>query len=154
MAKKNPVNLSGFAWHMEYHQDNKKEKAADCIYLTNDRICEHKESPYYLSKCFVASYCPKRITSKGEKAKTAKKMSEKQVKVRKTQLIQKCSLPLNSPVYSKKYGVGFFVEYFADVHIMIIRFGEKNIKFDYPSAFKHGLLNVSDDMVKYINQDI
>lgn len=155
MAKKNPINLSGFSWHMEYHTDNaKKKKAADCIYLTTDRICECKESEYYLSKCFVASYCPKRITSTGEKAKTAKKAPVNQNKKQIVQKQQKCSLPLNSLIYSKTYGVGKFVEYISDVHIMVINFNEKPIRFDYPSAFKLGLLSVSDDLMKYIDADI
>ena len=39
----------------------KKKKAANCIFLTEDRICTNKKSPRYCEKCFEASYCTYRI---------------------------------------------------------------------------------------------
>ena len=45
----------------------KKVKAANCIFLTEERICQNKESHKYLSKCFEATYCTYRIKEKNQK---------------------------------------------------------------------------------------
>ena len=42
----------------------KKKKAANCIFLTTNRVCTNKESYKYTCKCFIASYCPLRIKEK------------------------------------------------------------------------------------------
>ena len=39
----------------------KKAKAANCLFLTEDRICTNKKSPRYSEKCFEATYCTYRI---------------------------------------------------------------------------------------------
>ena len=39
----------------------KKAKAANCLFLTEDRICTNKKSPRYCEKCFEATYCTYRI---------------------------------------------------------------------------------------------
>lgn len=53
--------FSDFGWHNEFHNDTKKSKPANCVFLDeNGRICRNKKSPYYLSKCFIASNCPLR----------------------------------------------------------------------------------------------
>lgn len=42
----------------------KKKKAANCIFLTEDRKCTNKKSPRYCEKCFEATYCTYRIKEK------------------------------------------------------------------------------------------
>lgn len=64
--------LSGFSWHNEYHSELKKNKAANCIFLDEKRNCNNKKSPYYLSKCFVASNCP--LKEKDETVESNKKI--------------------------------------------------------------------------------
>lgn len=61
---KKKIVATGQGMHLEYHNINpKKEKASDCVYLTEDRICQNKDSYYYLGKCFVASDCPLKLKS-------------------------------------------------------------------------------------------
>jgi hypothetical protein len=48
--------FAGKNMHLEYHTVNpKKPKASDCMYLSETRECQNKQSPDYLSKCFAAS---------------------------------------------------------------------------------------------------
>ena len=54
--------LTGICWHEEFHTvDPKKEKAADCIYLTKDRICRNSKCFKNGEKCFVATHCKYRV---------------------------------------------------------------------------------------------
>ena len=57
--------FAGRNMHIEFHNVNpKRGKAADCIYLTEDRVCQNKKSPHYLAKCFAASYCTFKVKEK------------------------------------------------------------------------------------------
>ena len=59
--------FAGRNMHIEFHNVNpKKSKAADCIYLTENRECQNKKSPHYLSKCFAASYCTFKVKENAE----------------------------------------------------------------------------------------
>ena len=42
----------------------KKKKAANCIFLTENRKCTNKKSPKYCEKCFEATHCTYRIKEK------------------------------------------------------------------------------------------
>ena len=42
----------------------KKTKAANCVFLTEDRICTNKKSHKYCEKCFEATYCTYRVKEK------------------------------------------------------------------------------------------
>ena len=129
--------LSGYNWHFEFHSTNpKKEKAADCIFLTTDRICQNKESYHYLAKCFVASNCPLRVKEKDaeeyEKNKTKKPVavSKKDLPIKKI----KCSLPMGCKIYSNKFGQGKYVDYNEASMIISVQFEEKVVRFMYPNA--------------------
>ena len=136
--------LSGYNWHFEYHTtDRKKEKAADCIYLTTDRICQNKKSIQYLGKCFIASDCPLRLrqaqANEIERRKTL--LSAQQKKEPKIISIQ-CTLPKRCYVFSKTFGKGKYIEYNEESMIIAVKFGEKIIHFQYPQAIldKHLIL--------------
>ena len=139
--------FSGISWHTEFHTVNrKKEKAADCIYLDEERICSNKYSPCYLTKCFEASSCKLRI-KEGQK-----KPSEK--KSRNSEKINICSLPIGSKMYHKKYGVGIFVDFNKLTGIITLQFPEKKIKFKYPDAIQKKFLYIDDDLYQCVLNDI
>ena len=154
--------FSGRAMHIEYHTVSpKKEKAANCIYLTTDRICQNKESVYYTQKCFAASYCPLKL-KKNESANQALKNQAGNKKVsfddvgNKPQNKMKCTLPESCDVYSKNYGNGKYVGYKAESGLVLVQFKERIIKFQYPNAIlekhlvvpKHAYRQVLHDVAK------
>lgn len=130
--------FAGSPMHIEYHNiDPKKEKAADCIYLTTDRICQNKESQWYLGKCFIARDCPCRVREKEaqEIAKRNALMDSKPAKPKKQQIKKiKCSIPMKCIMYNKSYGNGRLVGYDENSMIISVRFGEKIARFQYPDA--------------------
>ena len=131
--------FSGFNWHLEFHTvDKKKAKAADCIFLTTNRICQNKTCNQYLSKCFVATNCPFRIKS----TEREKIIKEQQLRVAAKKPLEeiptykniKCSIPCDCRIYSEKFGKGRFQSFDTDTRIVTVKFGEKMIRFKYPEA--------------------
>ena len=149
--------FSGFNWHFEYHSVNpKKEKAADCIFLTTERTCQNKESYHYLAKCFVASDCPLRVKSK-DAEEYAKKNAEKPAHTPKKELYIKkikCSLPMNCEMYSSKYGEGRLVDYNEESMIISVQFEEKIIRFQYPKAILDEYLIIPEYAFESVVYDV
>ena len=147
---------AGCGMHIEYHTVNpKKEKAANCIYLTTNRTCRNKESLYYLEKCFVASCCPLKVKEKGSKELLSKKNGQL-VPVKKelnSKRIQ-CTLPPKCPVQNKFFGSGAFVGYREESKIILVQFGEKVMRFQYPNAILDGHLVLPKDAFARVLHDI
>lgn len=133
-------NFAGKNMHIEYHNVSpKKKKAADCIYLTESRECQCKDSQYYLSKCFVASYCPHRVKETDAKPKTSVVTATPGKRSRIKNI--KCSLPLNCVMYSNAYGKGNYTAYDAEKMHIEVTFNGKARSFVYPDAiFKKYLI--------------
>ena len=147
--------FSGFNWHFEYHTtDPKKEKAANCVYLTTDRICENKKSYNYLEKCFIASTCPLRVKEK--KAEISKKnMEEPAPQKQSPEKKIKCSLPMGCRMCSNKFGQGRYVDYKEDGMIISVQFeGGKIVRFLYPDAILDKHLIVSEGVLKLVLHDV
>ena len=116
--------FSGFNWHHEFHTvDPKKEKAADCIYLTKDRICRKGGCPKKGEKCFVATYCKYRV-----KAADAPKPVQPKPE-------WKCSLPKYCDIFSKSHGVGTYISCDTKNHLITIKFDTCVQSYKYPDAF-------------------
>lgn len=148
MKGKNP--LTGYSWHFEYHTvDKKKAKPANCIYMTEDRICQHKKSQQYLSKCFMASYCSLRVKESGVKHQTENTNTSKKLKIIKI----KCSLPLNCQMHSKILGDGEYISYDEDNMLISVQFGKEIKKFAYPDSIINKHLVVSEDILKLVLRD-
>ena len=129
--------FAGKNMHIEYHTvDPKKKKAADCIYLTTDRICRNKHSYYYLSKSFDASNCCLRVKEKDVKKPAQINQPKQSTTVEKKPQIKsiKCTLPKRCPIYSEAYGKGKFVGYNELSMIISVQFGTKIRPFQYPGA--------------------
>ena len=148
--------LSGVSWHIEYHTtDKKKHKVADCIYLSDDRICNNKDSVQYLSKCFIASYCHLRVkeadAEKHAKIKAAQTTSKpKQPEIKEI----KCTLPLNCHIHSNKFGNGKFVGYDENSMLIYVQFGDKTIRFQYPNAILQKYITLPKHAFKQVLYDI
>lgn len=116
--------FSGFNWHHEFHTvDPKKEKAADCIYLTKDRICRNRSCIKNGEKCFVATHCKYRV-----KAEDAPKPVQQKPE-------WKCSLPKHCNIFSKSHGVGTYINCDEKNHLITIRFDDCTKSYKYPDAF-------------------
>lgn len=116
--------FSGFNWHHEFHTvDPKKEKAADCIYLSEDRICRNRSCIVNGEKCFVATHCRYRIKAEDAPKPVPKKQE------------WKCSLPPNCVVFSKVHGVGEYIGCDKTNHVISIQFDTVTKKYKYPDAF-------------------
>lgn len=145
--------FSGFNWHMEYHTtDRKKEKAANCIYLTNDRICECKKSVYYLEKCFDSTHCPHRV--KEEISKFQAENKPKATNSIPTKSLRRCSLPIGTEVYSKRWGEGALSTFDPHTGKITVLFGMRVIPFLYPDAFVHKHLTTAEEHLEKIEKDI
>ena len=145
--------FSGASMHEEFHTVNpKKEKAADCCYLDENRICNNKKSYYYWGKCFDASHCPHRIRERNT-AGAETKVSDLSVSAMISHIKKiKCTLPIGCPVYSKTFGEGKFTEYNETSKTIRVAFDGKDVKFIYPQAImeKHIALSEEDyDRVFY-----
>lgn len=145
--------FSGFSWHMEYHAvGEKKEKAADCAFLTQERICQNKKSAQYLTKCFIASICPHRMTqNKFEIQEIAKKVGQKAVDAYAG---IRCSIPIGCPIFSEKFGKGNLVSFETSKRVFSVKFGEKTIRFLYPEAILDEHLTVSESAYRNMLKDI
>lgn len=161
MARK----FAGRNMHIEFHTVNpKKEKAADCIYLTNDRICQHKQSYYYLSKCFSASCCPLRKREREEEEEQRTKQHPGNKPLKKTQPITTykipqivelpCSLPIGCDVYSSSFGEGKLERYDSKGMYIFVRFGERVVQFQYPDAILKKYITLSEDFLKRVKDDV
>lgn len=143
--------------HIEYHTANpKKDKAADCIYLTTDRICRNKKSLNYLAKCFVASCCPLRVKDNSPEKASEKSSNNKYLESYKKPQIKmiQCSLPPKCDIYSKKYGRGEFVEYNKEKMTISVQFEGKIVRFQYPNAILDEYLILPDDAYKRVLDDV
>ena len=149
--------FSGFAWHTEYHTvDPKKEKAADCTFLDQERICNCKDSPTYLGNCFVASTCKYRVKSKqGNLMSKGNINQSKKVVAEKYQGI-KCSLPIGTKVWNKKNAIGKVTGYKMDQRILYVSYPDKDTdaKYQYPEAFLNGFLKLDDKYKALIEKDL
>ena len=143
--------FSGFNWHVEYHTtDKKKEKAADCIYLTNDRICQNKQSGYYLSKCFVASNCKYKVKEKDKIA-----ANNTQNRTPTPAIIRyRCVLPPKCKVTNIKFGEGTFVDYSQKKMLLNIKFSDGVRLFKYPEAIINKHLLVSDTIYEQVLREV
>ena len=151
---KRKAKFAGYGCHIEYHTtDPKKEKAVDCVYSTDDRICQNKKSFYYLSKCFNSSNCSLKLKEKEAKAIKRKNEIEKQI-ANNSPIKIKCTLPLNCKVYSEKYGKGYFVEFDEATMVMSVQFEEKKIKFLYPTAIVNKHLTVHQNNFNCVLRDV
>lgn len=141
--------LSGFCWHEEYHTVNrKKAKAADCIYLTEDRICINSKCVQYGEKCFVATYCPYRI-----KEKKPEKPQNASVAVKHIVQIA-CTIPKGAELFNQIYGKGIFLSYESKFRIISVRFGTGVKNFRYPEAFMEGHICAAGAIYQRVQEDI
>lgn len=132
--------LSGFYWHKEFHTvDPKREKAADCIYLSKDRICRNRECIINGEKCFVATHCRYRV----------KKADGTKAQPPAPSPAWVCSLPRGCYIYHKESNaVGEYVGCNSGAKTIAIKFDDGVKHFLYPQAFKeehlYGNQEVSD----------
>lgn len=156
--------FNDFGWHNEFQSVNrKKEKAADCIYLDEDRICNCKKCMYYLGKCFYSTHCPfrekeKKAKEEKELHRTSQETKEQPVIMKKAEKIPdiKCPLPIGAKVTTKHGKKGRVVEKDNAKNYLIIQF-EDNAemkKFRYPDAFEKGFLIANQEYQKYITRQI
>ena len=116
--------FSGFYWHNEFHTvDPKKEKAADCIYLTTERICRNKQCFLYGEKCFVATHCRFRKKGQGKEQTTSEEK------------VWKCSLPVNCVIYSKTHGIGHYIGCDDKNKLITVKYDACTRSYLYPNAF-------------------
>lgn len=145
--------FSGFSWHTEFHTvDKKKNKAADCIFLTEDRICTCKKSVYFTEKCFSATYCPHRQKENIPEQNIV--AAKQKIVTNKTETIINCTLPMNCSVYSKKWGNGEYILFEKAKKFITISFDGKEVKFMYPNAFLDKHLLISDQLMEIVQKDI
>lgn len=150
MAGRN--QLTGIGWHEEWHTvDKKKEKAADCIYLAQNRICRNKACHLYGEKCFVATHCKYRRKSSDKQSHIPQKTEATFQK--QGYLVSSCSLPKNCNVYHKKYGMGRFCKYDEVNRMISIEFESQTVKFKYPDAFLNKFLYGNDIVDKRVYMD-
>lgn len=118
--------LSGFYWHREFHNvDPKKEKAADCIYLSKDRICRKRGCECHDEKCFDATICRHRVREKDAPNPAPTPINRE----------WKCSLPKHCNIFSKAHGVGTYISCDKENHLITIKFDDGTKSYKYPDAF-------------------
>lgn len=126
--------FAGRNMHIEFHNVNpKKAKAADCIYLTENRECQNKKSPHYLAKCFAASYCTFKV--KENEAVPPRPIvppvpKKEEPKIKKI----KCSLPLKCHMFSESFGQGEYTAFNEEKRIIEVTFDGTTRRFIYPDA--------------------
>ena len=138
--------------HIEYHTVNqKKKKAADCIYMTTSRMCQNNKSPEYLSKCFVSSACKYRVKEQDKEREIIKRKLEMPKKEKIVAI--NCSINKGCPIYSPSYGKGRFVGYDATRMIISVEFDGKIRAFQYPQAIFDKYLIVPKNIFVKVLQD-
>ena len=152
MHKKYP----GYGSHLEYHTVNaKKKKAANCIYMMDDRTCRCKESVYYMEKCFISSYCPHRVKEEKPKPQTKPMVPmAKDAAGVKTPPKHICSLPLGSRITTRNGAEGILKSFDSSNGKITISFNEKIVSYIYPDAFIQKHLTVSGCLVAKLEKDI
>lgn len=165
-TRKRKKKYPGQGMHIEYHTVNpKRDKAADCIYLTSDRICQHKESNVYLSKCFVAQDCPYRLRQKEADEIAKQKEIQKRIQQRKQAIKSqpkpppaikyiKCTIPHYSYFFNKTYGKGTFVEYDESTRLLSLNFKGEIKQFKYPEAILQKYIILPKFAFKYVLDDL
>lgn len=134
--------FSGFNWHHEFHTvDPKKEKAADCVYLTKDRICRNSKCFKNGEKCFVATRCKYRV-----RAENAPKPVQQEAE-------WQCSLPKKCIIYHDTYKVGEYISCNPQYKLIEIRFDDCAHHFKYPDAFNQGLLHGNQEVTDCVIAD-
>lgn len=134
--------FSGFYWHQEFHNvDPKKEKAADCIYLSKDRICQKRGCERHDEKCFDATVCRHRVREKDAK-KTGQIKTE-----------WKCSLPPGCTVFSKTQGVGQYIGCDKDYHLIVVKFDDCIQRYMYPDVFVNHQLYGNQEVTDCVQAD-
>lgn len=142
MAGRN--RLTGICWHEEWHAvDKKKDKAADCVYLTEDRICTNRSCIKNGEKCFVATNCRYRVREADAPAQKTTPKKRKAI----------CSLPKGCVVFSKQYGIGEYVQFDAESRLIHVLFEDKMRKFSYPDAFVNHHLYGNDIVSECVRSD-
>ena len=145
--------------HLEYHTvDRKREKPADCIYMTDNRECQCRESPCFLSKCFVATSCKYRVKSAEAKAtpspvKTTGVTTTAEDNDKKYWSI-KCNLPLRCRVWSGKYGEGVFVGFVFEDRVIRVSFAGRIRSFKYPESILEEEVRVTAENYKIVLSDL
>lgn len=143
--------FAGRNMHIEFHNVNpKKEKASNCIYLTEERECRNKKSPHYLAKCFAASYCTFKERAKDIPPKQVTPIRPKHEEPKKI----RCSLPWKCPVYSKTFGQGEFTAYHIEKRTIEVTFDGVPHKFIYPDAILNKHLILPDFAFEIVLSDI
>lgn len=145
--------FAGKNMHIEFHNVNqKKQKAADCIYLHTDRTCHNKKCPEYLAKCFVASTCSFRLRQKDADEIELKKELHNRARKRaqldkphpkqKTIKRIKCTIPSHAHIFSPAFGKGSLAGYDENDRLLSVKFEDAVRKFKYPDAIleKHLIL--------------
>ena len=148
--------FAGRAMHIEYHTVNpKKRKAADCIYLTTDRVCQNKKSPCYLAKCFQASFCPLKVKEQDAAIPTKKEIITPTSTVKATRIKSiDCTLPYNCDIRSKAFGNGKFIRYDESSMTIYVQFSGSVKSFKYPQAILDKYLTLSEHDFKQVLYDI
>lgn len=135
--------------HTEFHSVNpKKEKAADCIYLTEDRNCQCKDCPQFLGLCYHASIC------KFRKRKSEYHEPVKPSAPPKPRPICPCTLFLGTRMESKKYGKGRLKSYDEQQGHITVEFSNKRtVLFQYPESVLKGFLTVPESRMHVVLRD-
>lgn len=144
--------FSGFCWHEEYHTvDRKKEKAADCSYLTQGRICTNKKCSQYGEKCFVATHCPYRFREHGPiKRKNSQQHSSRTMRI----VSINCTIPVGAPIYSHSLGKGSYLSFDSKFRIISVSFENEVKRFQYPEAFTQGHICCPGEVYQRVSHDI
>lgn len=133
MAGRN--RLTGICWHEEFHTVNKKKvKAADCIYLTESRICLNKACHLYGEKCFEATHCKYRVRDGEQPVVPPQKTTQAPAQPQKIVSID-CTLQPNCAIYSNSFGKGRYLSFDADNMLIAVEFECGTKQFKYPDAF-------------------
>ena len=147
--------FAGKNMHLEFRTVNpKKAKAADCIYLTENRECQNKKSPNYLAKCFAASYCTFKVKEKDAVTPSpvviSKPVKKEEPKIKKIQ----CTLPLKCHVFSEAFGQGEYTAYDEEKRTIEVTFNGTPRRFIYPDAIFDKYLILPKFAFKIVLKDV
>ena len=124
--------------------NKKKEKAANCVFLTEDRICHCKQCYYYLSYCFDSTHCPHR--EKEEiKIESIQKKKIKEIG---------CSIPEGTVVHARFGKTGVVHHYDYKKRMLYITFGDKAKPYLYPDSFQTSAIWFDKETEELMKRDI
>lgn len=132
--------------HIEYHSVKKKDKASNCVHLTEDRICHCKPCYCYLGYCYDSTHCPYKekegqvSNNKIMKSKTIKEIG--------------CSIPISTKVYTRFNKIGVVHHYDYKKRTLYVAFGDKISAFLYPESFQNGAVKLEESAQKLMARDI